>query len=57
MNKIKLRSVWIHFELPGQANNEIDLPENAKFPSIQDVADDLTTVLNYLKLVAFPNKS
>lgn len=48
MSKIKMRSVWIHFELPGQANNEIDLAES-KFPSIQDVADDLVTVLNFLK--------
>lgn len=49
MAKIKMRSVWIHFELPGQAANEIDLPEGFKFPSMQDVADDLVTVLNFLK--------
>ena len=49
MAKIRIRSVWIHFELPGQANNEIDLPETTKFPSIQEVADDLPTVLNFLK--------
>jgi len=50
MAKIKMRSVWIHFELPGQANNEIDLPEKTRFPTMQDVADDLPTVLNFLNI-------
>lgn len=48
MSKIKVRSVWIHFELPGQANNEIDLAVS-KYPTMQEVADDLVTVLNFLK--------
>ena len=49
MAKLKAKSVWIHFEIPGQEFDAPDLPESFNFPTMQEISDDIETILNYFE--------
>ncbi|XP_055354907.1 uncharacterized protein ZK1073.1-like isoform X2 [Paramacrobiotus metropolitanus] len=48
MTEVRAKSVWINFEVPGQSPNAPDLPHDFKFPSLQEIGEDLVEVLNQL---------
>ncbi|CAG0919447.1 unnamed protein product [Notodromas monacha] len=50
MNEIKARSIFIHIDVPGQEDNSPDLPDGFVFPTLQVLAEDLVTVLDFLHL-------
>ena len=45
-----VRSTFLHVVLPGQEEGAEDLGEGAKYPSMQDLGEDLDSVLDQLKL-------
>ena len=44
------RSVFIHVVLPGQDSGSADVEEGGKYPSMQDLGEDLVCVLDQLKV-------
>jgi protein NDRG1 len=50
MLAIASRIVWIHLVAPGQEEDAPDLPADFKYPSLQDIADDISTVLDQLNI-------
>jgi pimeloyl-ACP methyl ester carboxylesterase len=49
MSGIKNRVVWLHVSLPGQESDAADL-EVKKYPSLDELADELVCVLDHFKL-------
>ena len=45
-----LRSTFLHVLLPGQEEGAEDLGEGAKYPSMQDLGEDLDSVLDQLDI-------
>ena len=45
-----VRSTFLHVVLPGQEEGAEDLGEGAKFPSMQDLGEDLDSVLDQLNI-------
>ena len=45
-----LRSTFLHVVLPGQEEGAEDLGEGAKYPSMQDLGEDLDSVLDQLDI-------
>ena len=45
-----VRSTFLHVVLPGQEEGAEDLGEGAKYPSMQDLGEDLVCVLDQLKV-------
>ncbi|XP_055353608.1 uncharacterized protein ZK1073.1-like isoform X2 [Paramacrobiotus metropolitanus] len=50
MAEVRPKSVWLNFELPGQGTNAPELPVSFKFPTLDEVAEDLAEVLHQLKI-------
>ncbi|XP_015604237.1 uncharacterized protein ZK1073.1 isoform X2 [Cephus cinctus] len=48
MSEIKERSVFIHIDVPGHADNAPNLYDGFQFPSLQTLGEDLVTVLDFL---------
>ncbi|CAG0895147.1 unnamed protein product [Cyprideis torosa] len=46
MAEVKARSIFIHIDIPGQEDNAQTLKDNYTFPNMQQIADDLVTVLD-----------
>lgn len=44
------RSTFLHVVLPGQEEGAEDLGEGAKYPSMQDLGEDLDSVLDQLDI-------
>ncbi|ESN90538.1 hypothetical protein HELRODRAFT_71212 [Helobdella robusta] len=49
MAGIRSRTIWVNIDVPGQGQNEPDLPADYQFPSMQQIGEDLVHVLNQLK--------
>jgi len=47
---IRNRTVWIHVDLPGQGFDAPDLATDYQFPSMQQICEDLITVLDQLNV-------
>ena len=47
---IDSRSVFIHVVLPGQDSGSADLEEGSKYPTMQNLGEDLVCVLDQLKV-------
>jgi len=50
MVPIRKRSVWVHVDVPGQGFDEPDLPADYQFPTMQQIGEDLITILDELQL-------
>ncbi|KAL3224397.1 hypothetical protein MRX96_026612 [Rhipicephalus microplus] len=50
MTRVCEKSVFLHIEVPGQAYNAPDLSDDYKFPSMDDLAEDMAHVLHYFKV-------
>lgn len=50
MNCVREKSVFLHVEVPGQTYEASDLPDNYKFPTIDDLAHEMVSVLHYFKI-------
>jgi len=50
MVPIRNRTVWLHVDVPGQGFEAPDLEPDYQFPSMQEIAEDLITVLDELKV-------
>lgn len=46
MSEVAKKSVWIHICLPGQDYGDANLPENYEFPTMDEIADDLLSILD-----------
>ena len=48
----RIRSTFLHVVLPGQEEGaeDLDLGEGAKYPSMQDLGEDLDSVLDQLDI-------
>ncbi|GAU91931.1 hypothetical protein RvY_04089 [Ramazzottius varieornatus] len=46
MQEVRSRSVWLNVEVPGQGINSPDLPSDYKFPSLQEIGEDVVEILN-----------
>lgn len=49
MAGIRMRTVWLHVTLPGQERDAADL-NLRKYPTLEELADELVTVLDYFQL-------
>lgn len=50
MSDIKERSIFIHVDVPGHEDNADPLPESFQFPSLQQLGEELVTVLDFVKV-------
>jgi hypothetical protein len=50
MFSIKMRAIFVHVDLMGQEDHAEDLPDNAKFPSLQEIGEDLVNILDILQI-------
>ncbi|XP_043229801.1 uncharacterized protein ZK1073.1-like isoform X1 [Amphibalanus amphitrite] len=50
MKEIKERSIFIHVDVPGQEDDAITLPDDFKFPTMQQLGEDMLQVLDTLKV-------
>ncbi|CAN7999909.1 unnamed protein product [Ixodes pacificus] len=50
MKCIQEKSVFLHVEVPGQTYEAPDLPDDYKFPSLDDLAHEMVSVLHYFKI-------
>lgn len=48
--EIKKRSVFIHINIPGQEDGASKFPDNFTFPTLQNIGEDLVTVLDQLRI-------
>lgn len=51
MTSVSDKSMFLHIEVPGQVHGVPDLPEDYKFPTLDDLALDMADVLHYFKYV------
>lgn len=49
MSGIRSRTIWVNVDVPGQGQNEPDLPVDYQFPTMQQIGEDLVHVLDQLK--------
>lgn len=52
MTSVSDKSMFLHIEVPGQVHGVPDLPEDYKFPTLDDLALDMADVLHYFKPTA-----
>jgi len=50
MKEIKERSIFIHVDLPGQEDDANDLPEDFKYPTMQQLGEELIQVMEVLRI-------
>ncbi|XP_077544295.1 uncharacterized protein ZK1073.1-like isoform X3 [Haemaphysalis longicornis] len=50
MTSVSDKSMFLHIEVPGQVHGVPDLPEDYKFPTLDDLALDMADVLHYFKI-------
>lgn len=50
MSDIKERSIFIHVDVPGHEDNAENLPESFQFPSLQQLGEELVTILDFVKV-------
>ncbi|KAM7537449.1 hypothetical protein Aperf_G00000063111 [Anoplocephala perfoliata] len=50
MSHVTHRVFWIHVEVPGQGDNDPDLPHNWKFPTMQKIAEGISELCDNLEL-------
>ncbi|CAL4085701.1 unnamed protein product, partial [Meganyctiphanes norvegica] len=50
MKETKDRSIFIHVSIPGQEDNAADLPNDFTFPKMQQIAEDLVSILDQLSI-------
>jgi pimeloyl-ACP methyl ester carboxylesterase len=50
MSAIRSRTVWVHVDVPGQSQDAPDLPTDYQFPSLQQIGEDLVSVLDQTKI-------
>lgn len=50
MFSIKMRAIFVHVDLMGQEDHAEDLPDNAKFPTLQEIGEDLVNILDVLQI-------
>nr|CDS30121.1 Ndr [Hymenolepis microstoma] len=50
MIQLTQRIFWIHIEVPGQGDNEPDLPTDWKFPTMQKIAEGVAELCDSLEL-------
>lgn len=50
MFSIKMRAIFVHVDLIGQEDHAEDMPDNAKFPSLQEIGEDLVNILDILQI-------
>lgn len=50
MFSIKMRAIFVHVDLLGQEDHAEDLPDNTKFPSLQEIGEDLVNILDVLQI-------
>uniref|UniRef100_T1JG56 AB hydrolase-1 domain-containing protein n=1 Tax=Strigamia maritima TaxID=126957 RepID=T1JG56_STRMM len=50
MAEMKVRSVFIHVDVPGQGDHAPNFPEDYEFPTMQTIAEDLVEILDHLKV-------
>lgn len=50
MKEIKERSIFIHVDLPGQEDDASDLPEDFRYPTMQQLGEELLQVLDTLQV-------
>ncbi|XP_046599703.1 uncharacterized protein ZK1073.1 isoform X2 [Neodiprion lecontei] len=50
MSEIKDRSIFIHIDVPGHADNAPNLPDGFQFPTLQTLGESLVTVIDFLKV-------
>ena len=48
--EIKKRAIFIHVDVPGQGDEESDLPNDFHFPTMQNLGEDLVTILDQLRI-------
>uniref|UniRef100_A0A915JPY0 Uncharacterized protein n=1 Tax=Romanomermis culicivorax TaxID=13658 RepID=A0A915JPY0_ROMCU len=46
MHELAEKSVWIHVCLPGQEDDAENLPDDFKFPTMDQIADDLSSLMD-----------
>lgn len=44
------RAIFIHVDLLGQEDDAKDLPANAKWPTMQEIGEDLVNILDFLRI-------
>ena len=49
-DEIKKRSVFIHINIPGQEDGAEKFPDSFTFPTLQNIGEDLVTVLDQLRI-------
>ena len=50
MFSIKMRAIFVHVDLLGQEDHAADLPDNTKFPTLQEIGEDLVNILDVLQV-------
>lgn len=50
MREVMNRSVWLHFEVPGQGQLAADLPGDYQFPTMDGLASDMLNVLEHFNV-------
>ncbi|KAL7064787.1 hypothetical protein AAHC03_04405 [Spirometra sp. Aus1] len=50
MMQVTQRCFWVHVEVPGQGDNDPELPSNFQFPRMQQIAEGLSEVCDSLEL-------
>ncbi|KAM3182634.1 hypothetical protein ACTXT7_011912 [Hymenolepis weldensis] len=50
MSQLTQRVFWIHIEVPGQGDNDPDLPAEWKFPTMQKIAEGIAELCDSLEL-------
>lgn len=48
--EIKKRAIFVHIDVPGQGDDEEELPNDFHFPTMQNLGEDLVTVLDQLRI-------
>lgn len=51
MTEVAKRSVWVHVTLPGQDDYDETISEHVQYPSMDDIAHDILTVLDFFEYV------
>jgi len=50
MFSIKMRSIFVHVDLLGQEDHAEDIGDDQKFPTLQDIGEDLVNILDILQI-------